>query len=160
MTSYEFTLRISGSVVREILAGDDRPADPNQDIPMEALVQAGGVLANAFKDTAAVYEDDAARVVTVRGPFLSRGGERGSQQSSLLTALQRAEVLQRELSECERSQNEFVNELLKDAPLCWDGDEAAESLALDYLRHLEAATAEGNISDGKTRHRETCDGGC
>jgi hypothetical protein len=32
----------------------------------------------------------------------------------------------------------FVNQLLENAPETWDGDDSAEALAVDYVRHLEA----------------------
>ncbi|MEV0831466.1 MULTISPECIES: hypothetical protein [Streptosporangiaceae] len=49
--------------------------------------------------------------------------------------------------------DEFVNELLEHAPRCWDGDVAAESIALDYLRHLENPAR-------TSAHRPHCDGDC
>ncbi len=83
-----------------------------------------------------------------------------SEQESLQAARQTVKRLHAELEEETRAANDFVNQLLQDAPRCWDGDESAESLALGYLRALEAATAAGNIATETTRHRETCDGQC
>lgn len=37
----------------------------------------------------------------------------------------------------EPNHQEFVNDLLKDAPESWDGDAAIESIAIDYVRELE-----------------------
>lgn len=33
--------------------------------------------------------------------------------------------------------DEFINELLSGAPESWDGDEAAEAIAVAYVRELE-----------------------
>lgn len=160
MTNYEFTIRVSDEVVRRLVSGQEFPPDPNMEIHTLVLVQAGMCISEQIRDAAGMHTGDPVTILNIRGPFLSRGGERGRQQSSLLTSLQRVDALLREVADLERSQNEFVDELLKDAPRCWDGDEAAESIALDYLRSLEAATAEGNIPDQKTKHRDGCDGGC
>lgn len=51
-------------------------------------------------------------------------------------------------------------QLLVNAPPCWDGDQSEESIALEYVRRLEAATAEGNIAMEDSRHRYECDGRC
>jgi hypothetical protein len=38
----------------------------------------------------------------------------------------------------EPNHQEFVDKILQGAPESWDGDEASESIALDYVRELEA----------------------
>lgn len=47
--------------------------------------------------------------------------------------------------------DEFVNELLSQAPEDWDGDEAMEGIALDYVRRLEKLLDDRGIS----RHRNS-----
>lgn len=46
--------------------------------------------------------------------------------------------------------DEWVNEILSGAPDDWDGDESGESIAVAYVRHLEAlarqAYGEGALS--------------
>jgi hypothetical protein len=37
----------------------------------------------------------------------------------------------------EPEHTDFVNELLKDSPESWDGDEAAETIAIAYVHELE-----------------------
>jgi len=60
--------------------------------------------------------------------------------------------LRKEISDLTDQHNEFVNDVLKNAPECMDGDASGESIALDYVASLEG---EGG---GMTGHREDC--GC
>lgn len=53
-----------------------------------------------------------------------------------------------------------LSQILQNAPPCWDGDQSEEPIALEYVRALEAATAEGNLADALTRHRDGCAGEC
>lgn len=56
--------------------------------------------------------------------------------------------------------------VLENAPPCWDGDQSEESIALEYVRHLEAAVAEsvlvmeGNVDTELPNHRNGCGGEC
>lgn len=47
--------------------------------------------------------------------------------------------------------DELVNGILNLAPECWDGDEAAESLALDFVRSLV-----GELPSSVPGHRDEC----
>lgn len=49
-----------------------------------------------------------------------------------------AETFAEEARRLRTEADEFVNELLENAPDSWDDDVAAEAIAVDYVRHLEA----------------------
>lgn len=46
----------------------------------------------------------------------------------------------------EQAQDEWANGVLFNAPESWDGDDAAESIALDYVAELEARLDRAGIS--------------
>jgi hypothetical protein len=58
--------------------------------------------------------------------------------------------LRAEISKIEEEHSEFVNEILKGAPECMDGDASGESIALDYVRSLEGQ------GSGMSGHRDDC----
>lgn len=77
------------------------------------------------------------------------------------------------LGHVERQRNEsllmydgLLLQILENAPPCWDGDQSDESIALEYVRHLEAAVAEsvlvmeGNVDTELPNHRDGCGGEC
>jgi hypothetical protein len=68
--------------------------------------------------------------------------------------------LQAELSSLRDLHNEFVNDILERAPRCWDGDAAAVSIAVHYVRGLEQATQDGHTVVWQDRHTDGCDGKC
>ena len=58
--------------------------------------------------------------------------------------------LRGQVTEAEKIQNETVDEILNLAPECWDGDEAACSLAINFVKSLTSNTTE------MTGHRDGC----
>ena len=55
----------------------------------------------------------------------------------------------RQADRFEQSGDDWTNGVLMEAPESWDGDDAAENIALDYVATLEARLDEAGISREK-----------
>lgn len=53
------------------------------------------------------------------------------------------------IARLEEEHSDLVNELLEQAPESWDGDEAAEAIAVSYLRHLERLADDNGLGRGR-----------
>lgn len=156
MTYYEITLRFSEEILREY--APDLPVD--RPVSEEVLQSVGATLTEMVQDMTSVYSDNSAKVMSVSGPRRERGkdlmDEIGGPLREIDTLNRRITELHKEARTVGEFYDDLLNKVMENAPRCWDGDVAMDSLAVDYVRHLEALTALGATST----HKPTCEGEC
>lgn len=153
MTYYEITLRVSEEIVREFAEDlpDDRP------VSEEVLRSLGDVLRETAQDMTNIYSDNSATTVSVSGPRRERGKVLTDEPGGPLREIDKLkDQLQKTREDrrlIETFHDDLLNEIMKEAPRCWDGDMSMDALATNYVRHLEALTALGATST----HKPTCE---